>query len=46
MLESMVTRRADARRGGRRGERDLRRHRRGHALAGDRGRKHPVLAVR
>ena len=31
----------DARRGGRRGQRDLRRHRRGDALPGDRGREAP-----
>ena len=42
MLESMVHSTApDARRGRRRGERDLRRHRRGDALPGDRGREAP-----
>ena len=42
MLDSMVVLvAADARRGGRRRERDPRRHRRGDALAGDRGRLLP-----
>ncbi len=43
MLQSMVTRDApDARRGERRGDGRLRRHRRGHALAGDRDRRAPA----